>query len=1786
MPNRMTHADGTPVGLAGALRALARGDFSISLIEDGELAAVAEAYNALVDQNRAMVQELARVREAVVDEGQTTERMQLDGATGGWRDAVDSVNGLIQGSMLHGEGITRVVRAVAEGDLSQSVPLEIAGRPLKGDLMQTAEAINTMVDRLKSFGSEVSRVAREVGTEGKLGGQAEVDGVGGTWRDLTDNVNAMASNLTGQLRNIAEVTTAVARGDLSKKITVDVQGELLTLKDTVNTMVDQLNAFASEVTRVAREVGTEGKLGGQARVEGVAGTWRDLTDSVNGMAGNLTIQLRDVSKVATAIASGDLTQQITVDAQGEILQIKQVINTMVEQLSSFASEVTRVAREVGTEGILGGQAEVEGVAGTWRKLTQNVNGLATNLTSQVREIAEVTTAVARGDLSKKITVDAKGEIAQLKNTINTMVDQLSAFASEVTRVAREVGTEGKLGGQARVEGVAGTWADLTDRVNQMAENLTGQVRNIAEVTTAVARGDLSKKITVQVQGEMQELKETINTMVDQLNRFASEVTRVARDVGTEGKLGGEARVEGVEGTWRNLTENVNGLATNLTEQVRNIAEVTTAVARGDLSKKITVDAKGEILALKNTINIMVDQLNAFASEVTRVAREVGTQGKLGGQAQVPGVAGTWADLTDNVNLMADNLTNQVRGIARVVTAVANGDLKRKLTLDVKGEIAELAETINEMIDTLATFGDQVTDVAREVGIDGKLGGQARVPGASGLWRDLTDNVNQLADNLTTQVRAIAEVATAVAEGDLTRSISVDAKGEVGALKNDINRMIANLRDTTEVNRAQDWLKTNLTRFTRLVQGQRDLETVSNILLSGLAPLIEVQHGAIWLAREDGESTVYELAATYGMTERKFLAGRIRPREGLVGQCVVERQRILLTNVPEDYVRIRSGLGEAAPLNIVVLPVMFEDRVLAIIELASFSRFTETHIAFLDQLVESIGVVLNGIAASMRTETLLSQSQILASELQSQQDELRSSNERLEEQATRMRESEEMLRQQQEALSIKNEELEEKAEQLALTSKYKSEFLANMSHELRTPLNSLLILSKLLAENSRGNLSEKQVEQAATIHAAGDDLLGMINDILDLSKIESGTVVLNPEAMRFDDFAQTMDRQFRALADEKGLEFEVSVDPELPATMTTDSQRLQQVAKNLLSNALKFTDRGSVRLDLSMVPPSRSFRNPRLAASTRRVAIAVTDTGIGVAPAQQQVIFEAFQQADGTTSRRYGGTGLGLSISRELANLLGGEIELNSTPGEGSTFTLFLPLENGLADPDDFLPPPVAVRRDLADHAVRSALPPPPATEPATPEQTPAAPQRDLPGEQSAPARPEAPPEATARAATPAPQAVARPEPSEAAAIVVRPVAVPAHPPRRDPSRPLVAIVEDDPVFAGILLDIAAERGFEGLIISRGRELPSVIRHQRPDAVSLDIQLPDVDGWALVDRITTDREMRHLPVHLISVVDDEERLRGRGIEYSGKPVSRDRLVEVFDNLKAQATRSEWRVVLVRPAAKVAADLRPVLDALPGLIVDEVTPAKAPAALEKPADAVLVVAATADKAVGELLAALARRRAAPPVVVGLDAAPDAAVSANLDRLNAELVMRGEPGGQAQLLDALVGALKLRWDSLPETLRSAIAAVRSRDGLLDGQRVAVIDDDIRNIFSMTALLEDHGIEVRSAESGKAGLELLDAEPDLAAVLVDIMMPEMDGYEVIRRIRSDSRFRSLPVVAVTAKAMAEDREHCFNAGASDYLAKPVEKEELIAVLRTWIKRRQPRGGARGRGPGRGAAS
>ncbi len=781
--------------LLHALQAMRVGDFSVRMAGDrvGILGKIADTFNEIVATNQRMAKQLERVGQVVGRDGRTRQRVRFGLSDGAWGEMEASVNSLIDDLLWPTTEVTRAIAAVAQGDLLQTVQLDVDGRPLKGEFLRSAEIVNTMIKQLNVFTSEVTRVAREVGTEGKLGGQAQVGGVTGVWKDLTESVNSMASNLTAQVRNIAEVTIAVANGDLSKKITVDVRGEILQLKEAINTMVDQLRSFASEVTRVAREVGTDGKLGGQAIVPGVAGTWKDLTDSVNAMCGNLTDQVRNIAHVTTAVARGDLSRKITVDVRGEILELKDTINTMVDQLNSFASEVTRVAREVGTEGKLGGQAQVPGVAGTWKDLTDSVNFMAGNLTAQVRNIADVATAIAGGDLSKKITVNVSGEILQLKETINTMVDQLNAFAGEVTRVAREVGTDGRLGGQANVLGVAGTWKDLTDSVNSMASNLTAQVRNIAEVSTAIAVGRLVE--------EDHGRRARRNSRAEGHHQYhggpAQRLCRRGDARRARGRHRRQARRSGPGARRRRHLEGLdrirsNSMASNLTGQVRNIAEVATAVARGDLSRKITVDVRGEILELKDTLNTMVDQLNAFAAEVTRVAREVGTEGKLGGQANVPGVGGTWKDLTDSVNSMASNLTGQVRNIAEVATAIAGGDLSRKITVDVRGEILQLKETLNTMVDQLNRFAGEVTRVAREVGTEGRLGGQANVPGVAGTWKDLTDSVNSMAGNLTAQVRNIAEVTTAVARGDLGRKITVDVKGEILELKNTINTMVDQL----------------------------------------------------------------------------------------------------------------------------------------------------------------------------------------------------------------------------------------------------------------------------------------------------------------------------------------------------------------------------------------------------------------------------------------------------------------------------------------------------------------------------------------------------------------------------------------------------------------------------------------------------------------------------------------------------------------------------------------------------------------------------------------------------------------------------------------------------------------------------------------------------------------------------------------------------------------------------------------------------------------------------------
>jgi len=1751
--------------IADVTTAVAKGDLSrkITVEARGETLELKNTINTMVDQLSSFASEVTRVAREVGTEGRLGGQAQVPGVGGTWKDLTDNVNTLAGNLTSQVRNIADVTTAVAKGDLSRKITVEV-----QGEVLELKNTINTMVDQLGAFASEVTRVAKEVGTEGKLGGQAEVPGVGGTWKDLTDNVNAMASNLTGQIRNIADVTTAVAKGDLSRKITVDVQGEILELKQTINAMVDSLRIFAGEVTRVAKEVGTEGKLGGQAEVPDVAGTWKDLTDNVNFMASNLTGQVRNIADVTTAVAKGDLGRKITADAKGEILELKNTINIMVDQLSAFAAEVTRVAREVGTEGKLGGQASVPGVAGTWKDLTDNVNTLAGNLTSQVRNIADVTTAVAKGDLSRKITVEARGETLELKSTINTMVDQLSSFADEVTRVAKEVGTEGKLGGQANVPGIAGTWKDLTDNVNAMASNLTSQIRNIADVTTAVAKGDLSRKITVDVQGEILELKNTINTMVDQLSSFADEVTRVAREVGTEGRLGGQAQVPGVAGTWKDLTDNVNFMASNLTGQVRNIADVTTAVARGDLSRKMTVDVKGEILELKNTINIMVDQLSAFSSEVTRVAREVGTEGRLGGQAQVPGVAGTWKDLTDNVNTLAGNLTGQIRNIALVTTAVAQGDLSQKITVEVRGEILELKNTINAMVDSLRVFADEVTRVAKEVGTEGNLGGQAEVPGAAGTWRALTDNVNAMANSLTLQVRAIADVATAVTRGDLSRQITVEAQGELDELKNNLNQMIANLKDTTEKNTEQDWLKTNLAKFSRMMQGQKDLESVSKLIMSELTPLVSAHHGAFYIMDKEQNASVLKLIASYAYKERKHVANRFHLGEGLVGQAALEKKPILLTNVPPDYIRITSGLGEAPPKNILTLPVLFEGEVKAVIELASFLPFSQIHQLFLDQLGESVGVVLNMIAANMRTSELLEQSQSLTQELQSQsqelqqqQDELKRSNTELEAQTKSLRASEELLRDQQVELQQVNEELEEKAsllaeqnrkveqkndevesarvaleekaEQLALSSKYKSEFLANMSHELRTPLNSLLILSKLLTDNKEGNLTSKQVEYAQTIHSSGTDLLSLINDVLDLSKVEAGKMQVHATDVSLADLSEALHRSFDAVAEEKKLAFKVDIASDVPARMRTDGQRLEQVLRNLLSNAFKFTNEGSVSLNIRRADKGRRFANSVLDSSPMVVAFGVTDTGIGIAKDKQRLIFEAFQQADGTTSRKFGGTGLGLSISREVARLIGGEIRVESSPGQGSTFTLFLPVSYRDPQPADVSARATTQAAGAGD-SVRSPY------------------VRPNPTWRPTPAR------GAGTATTAVPERRARQYVVEDDHEHI------------EPGDQTLLIIENDVNFARVMLDMAREKRFKGIVALDGDSGLTAAEEYRPDAITLDIDLPGMDGWKVMERLKHSPHTRHIPVHIISGIERRQQgLRAGALAYLAKPVSKEALEEAFARITNFLNDVPKHLLVVEDDSK---QREAIVELIAHEDVEITAVDSAEAALKelgsgKHYDCVVLDLGLSEMSGFELLEKVKSNPAIAdlPIIVYTGKQLTGAEETRVKKY-AETIIMKDVKSPERLLDETALFLHRVEAKLPETKRRMLEQLHDADAVIAGKRVLIVDDDVRNIFSLTSVLEDHGMNVRFTENGKDATEALEKDPEVDVILMDVMMPEMDGYETMRKIRGDARFKLLPIIALTAKAMKGDREKCIAAGASDYIMKPVDTEQLISLLRVWL--------------------
>ncbi|MFL5764106.1 MAG: HAMP domain-containing protein [Bacteroidia bacterium] len=1706
--------------IAEVTTAVAKGDLSRKITVDvkGEILELKKTINTMVDQLNSFGSEVTRVAREVGSEGKLGGQATVEGVDGIWKDLTDSVNQMGSNLTAQVRNIAEVTTAVANGDLSRKITVDV-----KGEILELKNTINTMVDQLNSFASEVTRVALEVGTEGKLGGQATVEGVGGTWKNLTDSVNQMAGNLTDQVRNIAEVTTAVAKGDLSRKITVDVKGEILELKDTINTMVDQLNSFGSEVTRVAREVGSEGKLGGQATVEGVDGIWKDLTDSVNQMGSNLTAQVRNIAEVTTAVAKGDLSKKITVDVKGEILELKNTINTMVDQLNSFGSEVTRVAREVGSEGQLGGQAHVPGVGGTWKDLTDSVNKMASNLTSQVRNIAEVTTAVANGDLSRKIAVDVKGEILELKNTINTMVDQLRGFASEVTRVAREVGTDGKLGGQAHVPGVAGTWKDLTDSVNQMAGNLTAQVRNIADVAIAVANGDLSKKITVDVRGEILQLKETLNTMVDQLRGFASEVTRVAREVGTDGKLGGQAFVPGVAGTWKDLTDSVNQMTGNLTSQVRNIAEVTKAVASGDLSKTITVDVKGEILDLKNTINKMVDQLRAFASEVTRVAREVGTEGKLGGQAYVGGVAGTWKDLTDSVNMMASNLTSQVRGIAKVVTSVATGNLRQKLSINAKGEVAQLTDTINEMIETLAVFADQVTNVAKEVGVEGRLGGQANVPGASGIWKNLTENVNQLAENLTTQVRAISEVASAVTKGDLTRNIRVEAKGEVEELKDTINQMITNLRETTLLNQEQDWLKSNLAKFTQMLQGQKDLQTVAKRILSELAQVVTAHYGAFYILSSDGVFPKLKLFAAYAYRADKHIPKEFLIGEGLVGQCAMEKERIILTNVPNDYVKISSGLGKAKPANLIVLPVLFENNVKAVIELGSLDHFSQTHLDFLSQLTESIGIVVNTIETNSRTEELLEQSQSLAGELKVQQEELKRTNDELQDKAL-------LLVKQKNEVEAKNKEveearrsLEEKAEQLTLTSKYKSEFLANMSHELRTPLNSLLILAQQLYENAEGNLNEKQTRYAKTIHSCGDDLLQLINDILDLSKIESGFISANISNIRFSEITSFVETTFKPIADSKNLKFRIELDSSLPESLDTDSQRLNQILKNLLSNSFKFTEKGEIKFRVFSASGNWKSGNSFLDKASTVVGFSIQDTGIGIPLDKQTIIFEAFQQAEGSTSRKYGGTGLGLSISRGLAELLGGTIELLSEPGKGSTFTLYLPMDQTFdtGDMESVSYGTIKPEKKEIDEILNVLKMTEDGIE-----------ARSMDG--------------------------------------VNEMINETGDDRNNiqGNDKVILVVEDDIRFGKILVERAHEDGLKVVVATNYVEIFNFVSRYTPIAITLDVKLPDTSGWKVLDLLKNDLTYRHIPIHLISGEENKILALKRGARsFLLKPLSGDQLNELFADIVEFDSRETKELLIVEDNEVEASQVVKLLHEDNVRITTAASGEEAVKLMnEKQFDTVILDYTLPDTLAVDLIKKIKRKKSTlMPIIIYSAKDFNKQELSELNKVSSTIVLKGV-NSLDKLLEETMMFLHVNYANFPPEKRRMMENFRMKGDVLTGKKVLVVDDDVRNLFAITTVFERYNIDVITAESGKEAISLMNEVKGIEMVLMDIMMPEMDGYETMQKIRREHKNNSLPIIAVTAKAMKGDRQKCIEAGASDYITKPLKMDQLLSMMRIWF--------------------
>jgi len=1216
-----------------------------------------------------------------------------------------------------------------------------------------------------------------------------------------------------------------------------------------------------------------------------------------------------------------------------------------------------------------------------------------------------------------------------------------------------------------------------------------QTRLLLDALVRLRQGEASAQLPHHWPDLWGRIADSFNAVVAQNLRLSQDLARLSHAVGQQGRLKERARVPEAGGFWAESVQAVNALIAALVHPTSEVARVIGAVAQGDLSAAMIQDVdgrplQGEFLRTATLINRMVQQLGAFAAEVTRVAREVGTEGKLGGQADIQGLAGTWRDLTDNVNSMASNLTSQVRNIADVTKAVAAGDLSRKITVDVQGEILGLKNTINTMVDQLRAFASEVTRVAREVGADGKLGGQAQVPGAAGTWEDLTENVNQLAANLTTQVRAIAEVATAVTQGDLTRSITVQACGEVAALKDTINEMIRNLRDTTQVNTEQDWLKTNLAKFSRMLQGQKDLLAVGDVVLSELASVVGAHRSGLYGLESGPDAPRLRLIARYAADPPSAGEPLIALGEGLVGQCARDGRKMVLTEHIPASLHIRTGLTRLVPRTVLILPVVFEGRVRGVLELACTDPLSATHQVFLDQLAESIGIVIHTLEANTRTEDLLAQSQSLAQELQSRQLELQHTN----------------------------EALQEKARQVALTSQYKSEFLANMSHELRTPLNSLLILSDQLSGNAEGNLSARQIEFAKTIHASGNDLLMLINDILDLSKIESGTVVVDVSELRLSDLQRYVERNFRHVAEARGVAFEVDCRLRPSVAIRTDIQRLQQILKNLLSNAFKFTQRGAVRLVIEEVREGWTPALAQLSVAQRVIALSVSDTGIGIPGDKQQIVFDAFQQADGSTSRKYGGTGLGLAISRELSRLLGGEIRLTSTPGQGSTFTLYLPLRysvaRGVAQPAHALAP-VAVRsvrrtavrgRRLVDEVVETAG-------------------------------------------------------VQAVGAAARHPVVSDDRDKLRPSDAILLIVQGEVEAAHALLAAARASGFKGVVSATGAGALALASARAPTALALGDELADMAGWRLLDRFQCDPVLRHIPICQVGPTRTPlalERLRAYGVRRQRRILVALRELALQRELLALLADDLIQATGVRSAERAALMLR--RDAFDALVLD--------ADFVMPEDAPLRSALQA-----------AQRSGGPglpgPLPVTVYASAGAAPARDPDgalALGPGLAVR-RADSLVTLLDAALRTLHHPMQRLPPERRAMLQSLMDADRPLTGKRVLIVDDDMRNIFALATVLEDHGMDIAWADNGRQAIERAAGEPAVDVVLMDIMMPELDGLATMRAIRRLPRSRELPLIAVTAQAMKGDREKCIEAGAWDYLSKPVHPPELLTALRAWLR-------------------